>query len=94
MQGLAGREDTDGQLCPLSKACRMPGLALPSGQLGFGLRLCGKEALEGPIPLACCRALVCTLTSLYKDPGETPSAHLDLIYGKRKRKPGWEASQP
>lgn len=72
----------------------MPGSALPSGQFGFGLRLCGKEALEGPIPLARCRVLVCTLTSLYKDPVETPSAGLDFIYGKRKRKPGREASQP
>lgn len=82
----------------------MPVAAMPSGQgLQDWAQLIGFWTPQGPtcprrrfwrVPL-----LPLWGPSLHPDksmqrPLEIPSAHLDFIYGKRKRKPAREASQP
>lgn len=78
---------------PRPEGCRAR--PFPLASLALDSACAGRRLWRVPFrSLARCRVLVCTLTSLYKDPVETPSAGLDFIYGKRKRKPGREASQP
>lgn len=104
--GWVGRGDASGQPCPLPRACRTQGLALPSGQLCSGLvgaLLWVEKVLEeppGPKPTGAalpCRAWSVQLTSPCTDSIEMPTLILILFMPKGKgnqpRKPASPESQ-